>query len=103
MQTYFSETLQNIQQDLETTASYHITQQAQLVDQAKKALESATTATRGTTRVATRVATQKIKKGGVRSEEMKKATEQLAAAEQRKKTLEQMFAQYREVLRKAAL
>ena len=99
MQTYFSETLQNIQQDLEATASYHITQQAQLVDQAKKALESATTATR----VTTRVATQKIKKGGVRSEEMKKATEQLAAAEQRKKTLEQMFAQYREVLRKAAL
>lgn len=99
MQTYFSETLQNIQQDLEATASYHITQQAQLVDQAKKALETAAAATRGTTRVAT----QKIKKGGVRSEEMKKATEQLAAAEQRKKTLEQMFAQYREVLRKAAL
>ncbi len=94
MQTYFSETLQNIQQDLEATASYHITQQAQLVDQAKKALETAAAATRATT---------KKTKTGAQAEAVKKATEHLAAVELTKKTLEQTFAQYRDVLRKAAV
>lgn len=94
MQTYFSAALQKMQQDLEAAASYHIAQQAQLVDQAKIALETAAAATRATTQKA---------KTGAQAEAVKKATEHLAAVELRKKTLEQTFAQYRDVLRKAAV
>ncbi len=93
MQTYFSAALQKMQQDLEAAASYHMAQQTQLVDQAKTVLESAAAAIRTTTRKT---------KAGVQSEAVMKATEHLAAVEQRKKTLEQTFAQYRDVLRKIA-
>ena len=97
MQTHFDQLLQQVTQGLDSTATHYVDRHAQLVENAKAALDKAIAFAAGS-----RTKNAQVVVAG-QAEEVKRATEQLAALQTQHKVWEQSFKEFRRMLKEATL